>query len=274
MRRLVLLLVAVLLGSACAGTDDWVQTHPDIAARARQDPQSFVAEIHGRWDGLRGLVGSYRVRASRGISSRTMDTQIHLLRDRFVDIQGLAPTGSSEAYLVAGAREVGFWAADENRLYRGPNDPGEFGRALGVDLTPEAIIAVLMGFGIDVDGGRTSVEWDEALQRIRVSEAGTSAWLHPVSGRFERVLVGTLSGPIDIEYQEWSETGPPVPLRMRVDVASEDITLELRLAPSWQPNPEGLDEAYFEVFPVSGAVEAPLSLLQADGGLLRRGLER
>ena len=34
------------------------------------------------------------------------------------------------------------------------------------------------------------------------------------------------------------------------------------------------DEAYFDVYPISGAVDAPLSLLQAEGGLLRRGLGR
>ncbi len=273
-RRSAGLLVAALLLSGCARPGDWLQTYPDIAARARQDPESFVLDVQSRWDDLRGMVGSYQVRASQGVGSRSMDAQIHLLRDRFVDIQVLAPTGSTEAYLVAGEREVGFWTADENRLYRGPNDPGAFGRALGIDLTPAAIVAVLMGYGVAVGDTQPAIRWDEAAQRIRVAGAGTVAWLHPVFGRYERVVVSTPSGPIEIEYEAWSETGPPVPLRMRIEVVAEEFTLELRLAAKWQSNPEGLDEAYFEVFPVSGAVEAPLSLLQAEGGLLRRGLGR
>ena len=273
-RRLSALLVSALLVSGCARPDDWLQTYPDIAARARQDPESFVLDVQSRWDDLRGMVGSYQVRASQGVGGRTMDTQIYLLRDRFVDIQVLAPTGSTEGYLVAGGSEVGFWTSDENRLYRGPNDPGAFGRALGIDLTPAAIVAVLMGYGVDVGDGQPSIQFDEAAQRIRVTEAGTTAWLHPAFGRFERVVVSTPSGPIEIEYEAWSQVGPPVPLRIRVKVVSEDFTLELRLAATWRSNPEGLDEAYFEVYPVSGAVDAPLSLLQAEGGLLRRGLGR
>jgi hypothetical protein len=267
-------LVSVLLVSGCARPDDWLQTYPDVAARARQDPESFVLEVQSRWDDLHGMAGSYRVRASQGVGSRTMDIQIHLFRNRFVDIEVLAPTGSSEGYLVAGESEVGFWTSDENRLYRGPNEPGAFGRALGIDLSPAAIVAVLMGYAVDIGDGRASIEWDGAAQRIRVTGAGTIAWLHPLYGRFDRVVVRTPSGPIEIEFEAWSETGPPVPLRIRVDVASEDFTLELRLAEAWQSNPEGLDEAYFEVYPVSGAVDAPLSLLQAEGGLLRRGLGR
>jgi len=98
--------------------------------------------------------------------------------------------------------------------------------------------------------------------------------LHPVSGRFERVDVNTTSGLVEIEYEAWSEVGPPVPLRMRVEVPAEDITLQLRLATTWQSNPKGLDKTYFDVYPVSGAVDAPLSLLQVEGGLLRRGFNR
>ena len=273
-RRWSWLLVSALLVSGCARPDDWLQTYPDVAARARLDPESFVLEVQSRWDGLRGMVGSYQVRASQGVGSRTINTQIYLFRDRFVDIQVLAPTGSTEGYLVAGQNEVGFWTSDENRLYRGPNEPGAFGRALGIDLTPAAIVAVLMGYAVDAGDGQPSIEWDEAVQRIRVTDAGTTAWLHPLYGRFDRVIVSTPSGPIEIQYEAWSQTGPPVPLRIRIDVASEDFTLELRLAEPWQSNPEGLNEAYFEVYPVSGAVDAPLSLLQAEGGLLRRGLGR
>jgi hypothetical protein len=268
-------LVLALLPVACARPGDWAQTHPEVAARARREPQAVADEAYRRWDELHGLAGSYQVRASRGVSSRTIDMQIYLLRDRFVEMQVLAPTGTSEGYLGAGTREVGFWASDENVLYRGANEPGAFERALGLDLTPEQIVAVLLGFGVArPEGADTPAAWDEELQRVRVGGTRARAWLHPVEMHFERAVVDTGSGSIDIEYQEWSVDGPPVPLRLVVRVASEDVTLSIRLAPQWTGNPEGLDDAYFDDIPVTGAVEAPLDRLALEGGLLRRGLGR
>jgi len=273
---LVACLALGLCAAACARPDDWIQTYPDVAARARQEPQAFLTDVYNRWGDLRGMVGSYQVRASRGVSSRTLDTQIHLLRDRFIDIQVLSPAATSEGYLVAGRREIGFWTSEENYLYRGAIEPGEFGRALGLDVEPEDIVAVLMGFGVVwKDGSAPLASWDESRRRIRVDGGtGTIAWLHPVAARFERVVVSTGSGSIEITYEEWTESGAPVPLRMSIFVPEEDITLTLRLAASWVANPEGLVPEEFDVFAVRGSIEAPLSRLAADGGLLRRGLGR
>jgi hypothetical protein len=261
---------------ACARPDDWIETYPDVATRARREPQAVAAEAYGRWDELRGLVGSYQVRASRGVSSRTLDTQIHLLRDRFIDIQVLSPAATSEGYLVAGRHEIGFWTSEENYLYRGEIAPGEFGRALGLDVEPDDIVAVLLGFGVPWEGGSAPVaSWDGSRRRIRVDGgAGGSAWLHPMTRRFERVVMPTGSGAIDIVYDEWSESGPPVPLRMTIRVPGEDITMRLRLAASWVANPPGLSPEAFDVFAVRGSVELPLRQLAVDGGLLRRGLGR
>ena len=273
--RLALLpgLLVVLAATGCARPDNWVQTYPDIAARARRDPQSVFAEMYARWDDLHGMVGSYQVRARRGLSSRTIDTQIYLLRDAFVEIQVIAPTFTSEGYLGVGTKEVGLWIAGDPCLYRGPNEPGAFGRALGIPLTPANIVATLMGYAVPL-GGNATATWDQRARRIRVTAEGVTAWLHPVSGRFERVLVNTSSGPIDIEYREWSGNNPPVPVRMDIDVAAEGITLQLRLAPAWIANPEGLDRAFFDDMYVAGAVDCPLEQLALEGGLLRRGLGR
>lgn len=266
-------LLVVLVATGCARPDNWVQTYPDIAARARRDPQAFFAETYSRWDSLNSMVGSYQVRVSRGISSRTLDTQIYLLRDAFVEIQVIAPTFTTEGYLGVGTKEVGFWVSEDPCLYRGPNEPGAFGRALGLDLTPENIVATLMGYAVP-HGGNATATWDQGVRRIRVVADGVTAWLHPASGRFERVLVDTSSGPINIEYLEWSGNDPPVPLRMNIDVMADGITLQLRLAPAWNVNPEGLDRAFFDDMYVAGAVDCPLEQLALEGGLLRRGLGR
>ena len=269
----VVVLAALSIAVGCARGDNWVQTYPDVAARARQDPASFLVAAQAQWDDLQGMVGSYQVRASRGISSRTLDTQIHLLREGFVQIEVLAPTFTSEGYLGVGTREVGLWVSEDRCLYRGPNEPGAFGRALGLDLTPESIVATLMGFAIPADTAVTSV-WDEGEQRVRVSGGATTAWLHPVTARFERLMVSTASGPITVVYEAWSSEGPPVPLRARIEVAAEDITLQLRLAPTWNANPSGLNVAFFDDMRVDGSVDCPLDRLAVEGGLLRRGLSR
>ena len=268
-------LILVLFVAACA-RPDWIETYPDIAARARAEPEAFRADAHRQWEGLRGMVGSYRVRVSRGVGSRTFDTQIFLLRDRFLEIDLLSPAATTEGYLVAGRREIGFWAAEEGRLYRGPIEPGAFGRALGIDLGPDDVVAVLMGFGVAWTGGRSPrAEWDEGERRIRVSDgAGATAWLHPVLARFERIRFATSQGDIEVTVEEWADGPAPVPTRLAIRVPDDDISVEMRLAPRWQANPDGLNAEFFDVQPVEGTVEVPLELLALEGGLLRRGLER
>lgn len=147
---------------------------------------------------------------------------------------------------------------------------GAFGRALGIDLTPEDIVATLMGFAVAAPADAVAT-WDEEERRVRVTGGNTTAWLHPVTLRFEHSVVDTPSGQIRVEYLEWAADGPPVPLRSRVEVEAEDVTLELRLAPAWSANPRGLDAAFFDLIPIEGAADCPLDQLTREGGLLRRG---
>jgi hypothetical protein len=268
--------IACIAASACAGAGGPPPLDPDVAALARQDPQAFFADAQRQWEGLQGLAGSYQVRASRGINSHTLDTHVHLLRDAYVTIEVLAPgTATAEGYLTAGRTEVGFWISEENRLYRGRLEPGAFGRALGLELEPADIVAVLMGYGVTGGGGEPPVaSWDESRQRIRVDRGRLSAWLHPQSRRFERVVADGGSGPIEVIYEDWAEAPAPVPLRLTIALAAEDLTLRLRLAERWHADPAGLEPSFFDVEEVRGAVETPLAQLAAGGGLLRRGLGR
>ena len=268
--------LAVLFASACA-RPDWVETNPDIAARARGEPQAFLTDVFRQWEDLQGMVGSYRVRVSRGLGSRTLDTQIFVLRDGFFELDVLSPAATTEGYLVAGRTEIGFWANEEGRLYRGPLESGAFGRALGIDLEPEDVVAVLLGFGVAWQGGnRPRAEWDEAERRIRVSnDSGAEAFLHPVLARFERVSFSTSQGRIEVAFEEWATEPAPLPTRLTIRVPDEDISIEMRLAQRWQANPDGLNPEYFDVrSPGGGVVEVPLELLALEGGLLRRGLEQ
>ena len=264
-----------LLAAGC-GAPDWIETYPDIAERARQQPQTFAAEAFRKWDSMDGMFGSYRVRVSRGVGNRSFDTFIYLLRSNLLQIELLSPAAQAEGYLTAGRSEIGFWLSEDDRLYRGPLERGAFGRALGIDLEPADVVAVLMGFAVASAAGREpTATWDEAERRIRVTNGeGATAWLHPVWLRFDRATFATSGGEIEVVFEEWAEDPAPVPTRLSVRVPEEDMELQLRLAPRWRANPEGLTPEHFDVYPVAGAIEAPLARLEAEGGLLRRGLER
>ena len=266
----------MLLASAACARPAWVETYPDIAERARRDPQSFLAGAYHQWEDLEGMAGTYQVRASRGLGSRRINVQVYALREAFVTIEALAPTGSSEAYVTAGRSEVGFWVSEEGTLYRGDIEPGAFGRALGLDLEPENIVAVLLGYAVPwIRAAPPSAVWDEGQQRIAVTSGSrATAWLHPVTARFERVVIATDSGSIEVTFDEWASEPAPVPLRLRIEVPAEGATLQMRLARAWAANPNSLDAAFFDVEVPRGSVEAPLSVLEIDGGLLRRGFER
>ncbi len=270
------LLCLLLLASAACARPGWVETYPDIAARARRDPQSFLADAYHQWEDLEGMAGTYQVRARRGVGNRRIDVQVYALREAFVTIEALAPTGSSEGYVTSGRSEVGFWVSEEGTLYRGDIEPGAFGRALGLDLGPENIVAVLLGYAVPwTRAAPPSAVWDDGQQRIAVTSGGrATAWLHPVTARFERVVIATDSGSIEVTFEEWAIEPAPVPLRLRIEVPAEGATLQMQLARAWSANPNGLDAAFFDIEVPRGSLEAPLSLLEIGGGLLRRGFER
>jgi hypothetical protein len=271
----VVFCLPLLLAVACA-RGGWVETYPDLAEEARLQPERLVVDALEQTAGVHGFVGSYRLEASRGAGSRSIDVYVMAeLPDR-LSIELLAPTGQSEAFLKSGAREVSLWIGEENRLYRGPAAGGAFAAALGLDLSVEDVISVLLGRLPGWNGIESGqVAWDEKEQRIRVSvDASTSGWLHPVTLRFDRMRFLGRGADTDVQLREWTNAPAVLPRIVELEVPDEGLKLHLRLARAWLADPD-LVATDFEV-PVlpANTVQLTLEVLAAEGGLLRRGLER
>lgn len=276
--RLVALLAAALL-PACAG-GGWIADHPDIAERARANPEAFVEPTFARWDGLETLSGAYQLRAARGIGRRTFDLAVSVRRPDQVDISVLDPTGAIQAYLRADSREIGLWFAEDRVLYRGPATRDAFERALGLDLSAADAVAVFLGYGLAADAlsGRETAVWDEEARRVRVdAETRSRAWIHPLESRVDRVEHRSGAGVLEAEIREWSAVGAegdtglsyPIPSLVELSVEPDGIGLTLRLLASPRVGHD-LPHDLFEIQVPPGTLELPLEELARQGGLFRR----
>ncbi len=299
----VLLFAPVLLATAaCAG--GWVRDHPDVAARARSRPDSFVQAALGQWAPVRALGASYTLRVSRGIAARTLDTYITVQRPDRIDILVLAPTGMIEAYLRANEREVGLFLREEAVLYAGPATPEAFERALGIGLSAADAVAALIGYGVEAGAHPPpAAVWEERARRVRLRYgAEATAWLHPLTLRIERVHYSLPGGQVEVEIDGWralpagsAETGGaaadtmagaagsaaapaeaaratttvPIPEQLRLRVRPDGLELRLRMVGEAALNPD-LPAEFFELQRVPGVVELPLQELSREGGLFRR----
>lgn len=185
-----LLVAALALLPACAGGDNWIESHPEVADRARAEPDRFTSAAWRQWEPVDALTGSYGLRVSRGVGSRSFDVSFVVQRPDRLEISFHDPTGAIEAFLIHGPGEIGLYFAEDRVLYRGASRPGAFERALGLELAPADVVAAVIGHAVvgGVDGSSTPVsEWDEEARRIRVDGARAVGWLHPVSLVWDRV---------------------------------------------------------------------------------------
>jgi hypothetical protein len=264
-----MILVAGL--TACGG-GGWIKDHPDVAERARTEPGAFVEPAFDRSDSAHSLYASYRLRVSKGIGRRTLDVAVSVGRPALVDILVLDPTGAIQASLRANEREVGLYVAEEGILYRGPATQDAFARALGFDLSAADAVAVLLGYGVERSTLPPGVaRWDGAARRVRVDYGErASLWLHPITGRFDRVLHRSGRDRVEASIAAWAMLeGPPTPRDLQLSVEPDGYGIRLTLsadpALDYQFPP-----GYFELELPPGALELPLEELARQGGLFRR----
>ncbi|MFQ5744898.1 MAG: hypothetical protein ACE5HV_15115 [Acidobacteriota bacterium] len=271
---LVVSVIAVGWSSGCA-RGGWVKTHPDIVEQARQQPSTFVKQAYGEWSTLEGLVGSYSAEIRKGLGGRHLDLLIYAQRPGLLRVEIIAPTGSTQALLISGSEDLGLWSAEERTLYRGSTGTDSFELALGLALTVEDAVGVLLGYGVEnAQGLPAAAQWDAKRQRIRVQAGqGVTAWLHPLTLRFDHLRYEGSGAAIDIRLSEWLEAPAPVPQLITVTIPNEDLRLQLRLSPRWVANPQFTADD-FRVWLPDGSVELPLETLAREGGLLRRGLQQ
>lgn len=270
MVRRVLVGVVVLGITACGG-GNWVQSHPDIAQRARTAPEGFVQPALDRWAKAEALTASYTLRVAKGIGRKSFDLSISVHRPADVDMLVLDPTGGIQAYLRSNVAEVGLYVAEDRVLYRGQNTRAAFERALGFDLEAADAVALVLGYAANRDSlplGRAV--WDEERRRIRVDHGEEfSVWLHPVTQNFDRVVRRGPQGTVTAEVLEWAEMIFPVPRRLTLEVEPEGYGIELTMLGNVRLNPE-FPAGFFEIDVAPGTTVLPLEELAREGGLFRR----
>lgn len=255
--------------SGCGGAG-WVETAPDVADRARAEPEWFVEAAWAQWEeagpGLHA--GSWRVEASRGVTSTAMDVYVLALPPASIRVSVLAPQGTTEAVLVAGPDEIGLWDRAEGVAYAGAAAPGAFGRALGLALEPADAVGTIFGYGL-VPERIDAVEWVEERQRIQVTGGDAVAWLHPMTRRYERLSFA--AGAVEARLADWREGEWPQPGRIELRVSGDDLRLDLELTGHNRLSP---DPAMFVPERPPGHAVLPLEELARQGGLLDRELRR
>lgn len=269
----VLLLLIATVGCAGGG---WVKDRPEVAARARADPGGFVAPALEQLGVLQGLRSNYAMRVTRGIGGRSFDLYVSAQRGGMIDILVQAPTGITEAYLRANEREVGMFVREDMVLYSGPAGRDAFARALGFGLSAQDAVAALLGYGVERDSLPAGVAaWDAKLRRVRIDHGSeVSAWLHPLTLRFDRVEHRAGQGLVIVQVQEWravllGEEFVSIPARLSLEVDPDGYGISLRLVGEPEINPR-YDAGYFELQRPPSVLELPLSDLARDGGLFRR----
>ena len=268
MRKLAATLAAG--GILACGGGGWVQQYPDVADRARSQPEAFVGPAYEQWAEVDGLIGSYALSVAKGPGRGSADLAISARRPGDVSIAVLEPTGAIMAYLWASASEIAISFREDRVVYRGPATAGAFQRALGFDLAAADVVAVMLGYGIaDGDQSEATPQWDDDARRIRVdTRSGTRAWFHPLERRFDRVVRDDATGRVDVRMDSWWPD-PPVPDALTIQVEPDGYRLHLRLSGSPQPNPAFRDGDFDAIVPPGFEVR-PLDELAAEGGLFRR----
>ncbi|NKB87345.1 MAG: hypothetical protein GKS06_03895 [Acidobacteria bacterium] len=267
LRNRFALLVLGLAVAACGG-GGWVQEYPDVAQRAQTRPEAFVGPAYSQWADVEGLIGSYVLRVAKGPGRGSADLSVAVQRPANVDIRVLQPTGAVMARLSANGDEVGMAFLEDGVVYRGPASGGAFQRALGFDLTAADVVAVMVGYALSGEELAPRGVWDADARRIRVdSGAGTQAWLHPATSRFDRVLRADARGRVDARILAWWPE-PPVPVGLELHVEPDGYRLELSLSGEPQLNP-AFGNA-FDVLVPNGFEVRSLGELAAEGGLFQR----
>lgn len=263
---LVALLLTVALAGGCGG--GWVETEPEVAARARAEPGWFVDAAWRQWDEVELHSGSWRVEASRGLGGTTLDVYLLALRPGSLRVTVLAPQGTTEAVLVAGPEEIGLWDRSERVAYVGPAEPGAFGRALGLALEPDDAVGTILGYGLTRQRIE-DVRWVEEEQRIRVAGEDAVGWLHPLTRRYERLSFA--DGAVEVRLDDWRQGDWPQPGHIEIRVPDDGLTLELDLS---SQNRQPPDPAMFVAERPEGHPVRGLEELTRQGGLLERELRR
>lgn len=162
--------------------------------------------------------------------------------------------GTPAEVLVSDGRAFGLYRRDQGTYLRGPLTASAISRILPVDVSPEDLVAILLGRTPRLPVVPESVVPDPDAEAYRVTlvqgERRQTLWIHPTS---KRVLRSVLEGPGGYSLLfEQPLTANGVPFARKVTFTDSTSKVVLRWNPGEVELNEALDDVLFRPSPPPG----------------------
>lgn len=243
-RPFFLALVLVALG--CAHVDFSKLETPSGTALLKE-----VDELEGH---VKAVKGAARVEAhAKGQGGETA-AFLAARAPKDVHLELLDFFGAPAEVLVSDGQAFGLYRRDQGTYLRGPLTASAISRILPVNLSPEDLVAILLGRTPRLPVAPESVVPDSDAEAYRVTlvqgERRQTLWVHPTS---RRVLRSVLEGPGGYSLSfEQPLTANGVPFARKVTFTDSTSTVVLRWNPVELELNEALDDALFKPSPPPG----------------------
>jgi outer membrane lipoprotein-sorting protein len=175
--RLLLVLGVPFLLSACA-------TLPILPPETRP-PEEILQEVSARRRALQGLKGLAQVKVSSEGKSVKSQQVLFARRPGFLRVESLSPLGTPLLYVVTDGKTLRLYHPGENRYYQGSYRGSSPSLGLPPDLTPEEVVAFLLG-GLPPGEYEKASSWADRKEGLWVLDLlspsrGESQilWVHP-----------------------------------------------------------------------------------------------
>jgi outer membrane lipoprotein-sorting protein len=202
--------------------------------------------VLARQQALQGLKGLARIQVSSADKNFHGQQVLLARRPTFLRVESLGPLGTPILYMVTDGERIKLYNSGENRYYQGAYQARAFSFALPLELSPEEIVAFLLG-GIPSKGDeRPSLRadlkeglWVLDLRSLSSGESQT-LWVHPRSYHILRAEChqSQLSYQLAFtHFRQWG--GIHFPQRMTLTVVDPRARIlvdfqEVELNPHWE----------------------------------------
>jgi hypothetical protein len=145
-----------------------------------------------------------------------------------------------QSVLACDGERFGLWAAQEGAYYVGPATPANLARFLRVPLSPQEVVAMLLGRAPRVTPGtpwRFLVDRDERayqLTTLSPESIGQRLWIDPITARPVKSEINTSQHDgyrvTFSDFQPAGDRAVPFPRRITLESLGQKAKLELRLS--------------------------------------------
>jgi len=247
LRRLFL---ASLLGAAPACVH-----HTDFSKTPTPEGTALLREVDQLESYTERVKGSARVSVQATEGSGETGAFIAAQAPGEAHLELLDFFGSPSQVLVSDGRVFGLYQKDKGTYLTGPATAAAISRLLPIHLSPEDLVAILLGRTPRLAVPPFSVEPDAEADAWRVTlvqaDRRQTLWIHPVS---RRVVRSVLEGPGGYELLfDQVKTADGIPFARKVTFKDSAATVVLRWSPEDVELDPKLDPALFRVAAPPGA---------------------